>query len=391
MENPANTIVIFGTSGDLTSRKLVPALYELYRKNRLPAGDADRRFLADADQPRGLAGSGWPSDGHDSWAASFDAALWQQFAASILLSRGRYRQGRRFRRPGRFLDEIEGGAAGHSDLLSGHRAAILRAGRRPAWSGRPGRRRSPAAPAGHRKALRHRSGQRTAAQRRRSTRCSTRSQVYRIDHYLGKETVQNLMVLRFANSIFEPIWNRNYIDHVQITVAEEVTVGHRAAYYDSVGVLRDMFQNHLLQLLTLTAMEWPSRLPGRRRSATKRSRSCGPSARSRREDVGRDTVRGQYRKYRDEPGVPAGQPYGHLRRDQVPRRQLALAGRAVPAAQRQGHVVPDHANRDPVPPAAAQLFPGGPRPLIESNRLVIQVQPAEGCSCTSTPRCPTPA
>ena len=75
-------------------------------------------------------------------------------------------------------------------------------------------------------------------------------QVYRIDHYLGKETVQNMLVLRFANSIFEPVWNRRYIDHVQITAAEEVTVGHRGGYYDKSGMLRDMFQNHLLQLLT---------------------------------------------------------------------------------------------------------------------------------------------
>ena len=85
------------------------------------------------------------------------------------------------------------------------------------------------------------------------------SQVYRIDHYLGKETVQNVLVLRFANTIFEPVWNRNYIDHVQITAAESLTVGHRAGYYDTAGVLRDMLQNHLLQLLTLTAMEAPVR------------------------------------------------------------------------------------------------------------------------------------
>ena len=84
-------------------------------------------------------------------------------------------------------------------------------------------------------------------------------QVYRIDHYLGKETVQNLLVLRFANTIFEPIWNRRYIDHVQITVAEEVDVGRRAGYYDSAGVVRDMFQNHLLQLVMITAMEAPVR------------------------------------------------------------------------------------------------------------------------------------
>jgi glucose-6-phosphate 1-dehydrogenase len=84
------------------------------------------------------------------------------------------------------------------------------------------------------------------------------SQIYRIDHYLGKETVQNILVFRFANSLFEPVWNRNYIDHVQITAAETVDIGHRAGYYDGVGVMRDMMQNHMLQLLSLVAMEPPA-------------------------------------------------------------------------------------------------------------------------------------
>ena len=84
-------------------------------------------------------------------------------------------------------------------------------------------------------------------------------QIYRIDHYLGKETVQNIFALRFANSIFEPIWNRNFVDHVQITVAEEVVIGRRAGYYDTSGILRDMFQNHILQLMMITAMEPPAR------------------------------------------------------------------------------------------------------------------------------------
>ncbi len=89
------------------------------------------------------------------------------------------------------------------------------------------------------------------------SRCFRESQIYRIDHYLGKETVQNILMLRFANTIFEPLWNRNYIDNVQITIAETVGIEHRAGYYDTAGALRDMFQNHMLQMLTLVAMESP--------------------------------------------------------------------------------------------------------------------------------------
>src|SRR5678809_6599 len=89
-----------------------------------------------------------------------------------------------------------------------------------------------------------------------------RDRVYRIDHYLGKQTVQNMLVFRFANGIFEPIWNRNYVDHVQITVSETIGVEGRGPYYETAGALRDMVQNHLMQLLTLTAMEPPVALDG---------------------------------------------------------------------------------------------------------------------------------
>ncbi|MBI5957628.1 MAG: glucose-6-phosphate dehydrogenase, partial [Chloroflexi bacterium] len=123
-------------------------------------------------------------------------------------------------------------------------------------------------------------------------------QVYRIDHYLGKETAQNILFFRFANTIFEPVWSRNYVDHVQITVAEQVDVGHRAEFYDKAGVMRDMFQNHLLQLLSLVAMEPPAsfQADALRNEKVKVLASIRPVA-------VKDTVRAQYKGYCDAKGV----------------------------------------------------------------------------------------
>jgi glucose-6-phosphate 1-dehydrogenase len=127
-------------------------------------------------------------------------------------------------------------------------------------------------------------------------------QIYRIDHYLGKETVQNVLVFRFANTIFEPIWNRNYIDNVQITVAEEVGVGHRAGYYDGVGALRDMFQNHLMQLLTLVAMEPPAAFNAEylRNEKTKVLQAVRPIMK---DEVCDRTLRARYQGYLEADGV----------------------------------------------------------------------------------------
>jgi len=143
-------------------------------------------------------------------------------------------------------------------------------------------------------------------------RCFKESQIYRIDHYLGKETVQNILMMRFANTIYEPIWNRNYIDNVQITIAETVGVEHRAGYYDSAGALRDMFQNHVLQMLTLVAMEPPISFEADyvRDEKVKLLRSIRPFDLDKLDD---NFVRGQYgpgriggkevKGYRDEFGV----------------------------------------------------------------------------------------
>ena len=142
--------------------------------------------------------------------------------------------------------------------------------------------------------------------------CFNESQIYRIDHYLGKETVQNILMFRFANSIFEPVWNRNYIDHVQITIAETLGVEHRASYYDQTGALRDIFQNHMLQMLALVAMEPPASFEADhiRDEKVKLLRSIRPFKRS---DLNNVFVRGQYGPgringkkvvgYRAEPGI----------------------------------------------------------------------------------------
>ena len=208
-------------------------------------------------------------------------------------------------------------------------------------------------------------------------------QVYRIDHYLGKETVQNLLFFRFANTIFESIWNRDWIDHVQITVAEEIGVGTRAGYYDTVGAVRDMIQNHLTQLLVLTAMEMPASFDAdsiryEKVKALKSILPIGPD----------DVVLGQYGPgsvagvpvpgYRDEPGIPHSSTCETFAAIKINMANLRWQG--VPFYLRTGKRLKKRITKIEVVfkciPAA--LFQPFDSCRLESNRLSIHLQPNEG-------------
>ena len=256
------TLVIFGGSGDLARRRLIPALYNLLLDGLMPSHyvvlGLGRKPMSDeefrATVREGVVKHSRQALIEDTWAAFADHLFYMAGENDdphtyVKLKARAEELERTFQLPGNrvfylsippssFTPVCEGlSSSGLATKDNGHapyaRIIVEKPVGRDLKSGR------------EINAL--------------TGRVFNESQIFRIDHYLGKETVQNLMVVRFANSIFEPIWNRNYIDHIQITVAEEVPVGRRGGYYDKAGVLRDMFQNHLLQLLMVTAMEAPVR------------------------------------------------------------------------------------------------------------------------------------
>jgi len=370
-----DTIVIFGASGDLTSRKLIPALYQLFRKGRM-------------DEPIQVVGFSRSAFSHEAWrnklaestanflGESFDAEKWEQFAKQVYYHQGDIGKADDFVALRAFLKELDAGESGlHLYYLATaprfYEPAIEQLGHSGLADESSGPRRVIVEkPFGTDLA--------SAQELNRSThQVFSESQVYRIDHYLGKETVQNLMVLRFGNTIFEPIWNRNYIDHVQITVAEEVDVGSRAGYYDQAGVLRDMIQNHLLQLLMVTAMEAPVRYEADaiRNEKVKVLHAIEPL---KAEHVSTDTFRGQYRGYTASEGVEPSSRTATFAAIKLKIDNWRWQG--VPFYLRSGKAMSCRTTQIVIqfhaPPH--KLFADSPRDLGESNRLVIQVQPAEG-------------
>ncbi|MEW5959619.1 MAG: glucose-6-phosphate dehydrogenase [Chloroflexota bacterium] len=294
LNTPPIAIVIFGASGDLTRRKLIPALYNNFKKGRLPErtqiiGYA-RRPWSDEDFRAQLRA------GVEQFGGGFDTAAWTAFAPMLSYFQGNLDAPEDYQKLHTFLRDKEGGPANRLYYLATspnyYGLACQYLGAAGMASQEEGQRNIIVEkPFGHDLAS-------ALALNQEVHTAFEESQVYRIDHYLGKETAQNILFLRFANTIFEPVWNRRYIDNVQITVAETVGVGHRAGFYDQAGVLRDMFQNHLLQLLTLVAMEPPASLNADaiRNEKAKVLSAIRPIALP-------DTVRAQYRGYRDAPGV----------------------------------------------------------------------------------------
>jgi len=371
----AHTFVIFGASGDLTSRKLIPALYRLFGKGRLP------------DNTR-IVGVSRSDFSHDAWRTDlerttreylgkeFDEASWRDFAARIYYHSGDIQRASDFAALASLLDEIEGGERctrlyylSTSPRL--YPAAVEALGSSGLADESHGERRIVVEkPFGTDLA--------TAESLNRTLHgVFNERQVYRIDHYLGKETVQNLLVLRFANSIFEPLWNRNYIDHVQITVAEEVLVGSRAGYYESSGILRDMFQNHLLQLMMITAMEAPARFTADlvRDEKVKVLQAVRPLTGA---AFAQDTVRGQYEGYLKEPDVDPKSKTATFASLKLNVDNWRWQG--VPFYLRSGKAMSCRTTQIVIqfrqPPH--MLFADGARRSPDANRLVIQVQPAEG-------------
>lgn len=386
-----SALVIFGASGDLTTRKLVPALYHLASHEQLPQGFAvigiaSRELSPEAFRKQLL------EEVRQQLGGSLDADLWAWLEPRISYHSGDFRDPEVYARLRAELARVAGDfqTGGNAvfylstppsyfgDIVRGLGAAGLVDESAGGW-----RRVVVEKPFG-------RDYESARALNRDLAEVLGEHQIYRIDHYLGKETVQNILVFRFANAIFEPVWNRRYVDHVQITVAEQLGVEHRGKYYEEAGALRDMVPNHMLQLLSLLAMEPPTSFAAGavRDEKSKVLTAIQPLTP---EEVLRRAVRGQYGTgtlsggdplpaYRAEPNVA---PASHT--ETYVALKLAIDNwrwAGVPFYLRTGKRLAARATEIAIQfkRVPLSLFRGTPVDHLTPNQLVLRLQPDEGIS-----------
>src|SRR5262245_3838994 len=392
-------LVIFGATGDLTRRKLIPALYQLSHDRLLPANFATVGFARrDWNDPTFRAEM---KEAVDEFGPRVHSGVWDSFAETLYFSRGEFHDPSGYERLAVRLREIDAqrGTAGNRvfylatapdnfvDIIRnlGEAGLISRREHGP-WS-----RLVVEKPFGH---------DLQSAQRlnRLLQGLISERQTFRIDHYLGKETVQNILAVRFGNLIFEPIWNAQYVDHVQITVAGSVGCEGRGGYYDQAGALRDMVQNHMMQLLALVAMEPPVAYDADaiRDEKVKVLRAVDmPTA-----QVPQLTVRGQYGPgfvggvpvpaYRQEPSVPPDSTTESYVALKLELRNWRWAG--TPFYLRTGKRLPKRISEIAVvfKRAPHQLFSRQAVVGLEPNVLALRIQPDEGISLRFGAKVPGP-
>ena len=393
-------MVIFGASGDLTKRKLIPAMFDLARQGLLPEGftivgvgrtamdhDSFREYLRGTMEEfgrlRAEEGDLWGHFAEGLHYIAADASLSEEFDR-LRVELNTIDNTRM--KCGNYLFYLATPPSAYAPIVRHLGASRLN---KPAT-----------ADAWVRVVIEKPFGVDVDSARRLNADVLgvfTEDQVYRIDHYLGKETVQNLLVFRFANGIFEPIWNRNYIDHIQITAAETVGVENRGSYYEEAGTLRDMVQNHMLQLLTLTAMEPPvlfdaQQVRDEKHKVLQAIQPIPPG------QVHLKTVRGQYRAgtlagtpvigYTGEKGVsPASTTETY-----VAVKFLIDSWRwsGVPFYVRSGKRLPKRVTEIAIQfkKTPHHLFTSLPVDRMGSNSIVIRIQPDEGISLKFTSKIP---
>jgi len=381
-----SALIIFGVTGDLARKKLMPAVYDLANRGLLPPGFAlvgfARRDWVDQDFAQVV------HDAVEQYARTpFDENVWKQLAEGIRFVQGEFDDDKAFAELKNTLEELDktrGTMGNHAFYLSIPPKSFPQVTEQLRRSGLA----DEVDGAWRRVVIEKPFGSDLKTARELNDVVESvfpPDSVFRIDHYLGKETVQNILALRFANQLYEPIWNANYVDHVQITMAEDIGVGGRAGYYDGIGAARDVIQNHLLQLLALTAMEEPVSFAAKDLRAEKEKVL---SAVTLPEDLSHSTARGQYASgwqggeevvgFLEEDGMnpqSLTETFAAFRLD-IGTRRWAGVPFYLRAGKRLGRRVTEIAvvfKRAP-----QSLFAESQTSALGQNALVIRVQPDEG-------------